>query len=221
VLTQISCAVGLVLAWWELGTSGAVTCWVFTTALTLCIVLTVRGSRFPCPRWLRTSLLGGLAATASVGLLVGLGLAGLAWILTLAATGRAGRWWVRRWLVAEPLLHDVGGSASAAVEPAPDPTLPGPGPSPVSLQGLDDTALCLAWRRSYLQLQQATSASGRLRHVQHRQRLLDELERRDPAGLAAWLASGCRAAGNPLPFLTRSRPAARESDPRPRDDPPR
>jgi hypothetical protein len=219
VLTQISCAVGLALAWWEFGTAGAVTCWVFTTVFTLCVVLTVRGSRFPCTRWLPMTLGGGLAGTASVGLLVGFGLAGLAWILALAATGRAGRWLVRRWLGATRARHEVDRSATASGEPEHAATLPDPAPGPVSLRGLDDTALCLAWRRSYLQLQQATSPSARLRHVQHRQRLLDELDRRDPAGLAAWLASGCRAAGNPLPFLTRSRSTARESGPR-RDDPP-
>jgi hypothetical protein len=38
-----------------------------------------------------------------------------------------------------------------------------------------------------------------------RQRFLDEFERRNSSGLAAWLASGARAAGNPLPYLTESR----------------
>ena len=31
---------------------------------------------------------------------------------------------------------------------------------------------------------------------------LDELERRNASGFAAWLASGPQAAGDPLPYLT-------------------
>jgi len=41
--------------------------------------------------------------------------------------------------------------------------------------------------------------------VQLRQRYLDELQRRCPQGVARWLASGARAAGNPMTYL-ESRP---------------
>ena len=74
------------------------------------------------------------------------------------------------------------------------------------LESLDDDALCLAWRRSFLVLQSARSDRDRLAVVAQRQRYLDELERRSPQALETWLASGARAAGNPLPFLRGHRP---------------
>ena len=42
--------------------------------------------------------------------------------------------------------------------------------------------LCREWRESYEALNQAASSTARLRIVMARQRLLDELERRDPEG---------------------------------------
>jgi hypothetical protein len=41
--------------------------------------------------------------------------------------------------------------------------------------------------------------------VEERQSYLDELERRNATGLAAWLASGARVASNPLPYLVVNR----------------
>jgi hypothetical protein len=66
---------------------------------------------------------------------------------------------------------------------------------------LSDDALSLAWRASFPELQRATSPAQRLRIVTERQEYLDELERRNPRGLAAWLASGARAAGDPKPYV--------------------
>jgi len=39
--------------------------------------------------------------------------------------------------------------------------------------------------------------------VEQRQLYLDEFERRNPTGLAEWLASGARAAGDPTRFIMR------------------
>jgi hypothetical protein len=78
------------------------------------------------------------------------------------------------------------------------------------LSALDDDVLCLAWRRSYLMLGRSTSSSDRLAVVMQRQWYLDELHRRSPGGLTAWLDSGGRASGNPLPYLTDHRS---QSDP--------
>jgi Ca2+/Na+ antiporter len=66
---------------------------------------------------------------------------------------------------------------------------------------LDDRSLCLAWRTTYVALQQALSTPRRLRLVQRRQDLMDELERRNGIGFAAWLASGPRAAGDPSKYI--------------------
>jgi hypothetical protein len=66
---------------------------------------------------------------------------------------------------------------------------------------LDPSALCLAWRRSYLTLRQPLSLASRLLVVKRRQELLDELERRNPSGFTAWLDSGARAAGDPRRYI--------------------
>ncbi|MGW7680712.1 hypothetical protein ACWGID_08245 [Kribbella sp. NPDC054772] len=73
------------------------------------------------------------------------------------------------------------------------------------LDALDDQALCWAWRRSFRLLEAAPSAIERLSVVVQRQQYLDELHRRSPEGLAAWLASGARASGNPLPYVEDAR----------------
>ncbi|ADB30344.1 hypothetical protein Kfla_1241 [Kribbella flavida DSM 17836] len=59
--------------------------------------------------------------------------------------------------------------------------------------------LCRAWTTSSQQLR---SGPGTLPVVRLRQLYLDELERRDPVGFNAWLASSASAAGDPSRFLT-------------------
>ncbi len=76
-----------------------------------------------------------------------------------------------------------------------------PTPLRLSPRALDDAQLCWAWRISYVTLQRSTTPMQRLRVVQQRQHYLDELERRNPAGVAAWLASGARAAGDPSRYV--------------------
>ncbi|MFI5086572.1 MAG: hypothetical protein ACHP7K_11660 [Actinomycetales bacterium] len=71
-----------------------------------------------------------------------------------------------------------------------------------SIHGLKDADLCHAWCASYALLQQARSPALRGYIVALRQAYLDECDARNPAGLAAWLDSGARAAGNPETFLT-------------------
>lgn len=67
---------------------------------------------------------------------------------------------------------------------------------------LSTAELCRQWQDSYEALREAATASARLRIVEARQRCLDELERRDPDGLNAWLASAATAASDPSRFLT-------------------
>ena len=70
---------------------------------------------------------------------------------------------------------------------------------------LTDEQLCHGWRASYVALQQRSSTVQVIAIVEERRKYLDELERRNANGFAAWLASGARAAGNPLPYLVGSR----------------
>ncbi|TDD18002.1 hypothetical protein E1218_26865 [Kribbella turkmenica] len=77
---------------------------------------------------------------------------------------------------------------------------PEPPPGAVSTR-----QLCQEWRESYLSLRQAPTPAARIRIVRARQRCLDELERRDPDGFQAWLASAASAGGDPSRFVTESR----------------
>jgi hypothetical protein len=71
------------------------------------------------------------------------------------------------------------------------------------LRELTDEQLCKRWRASC----KAAQVSGvlRLDALTERQMCLDELERRNAGALAAWLASGPSAWGDPLPYLAGER----------------
>jgi hypothetical protein len=69
------------------------------------------------------------------------------------------------------------------------------------LAGLSDGELCRLWRSTFWELAKQHSADECLTLVTLRQACLDELDRRDPSGLRAWLASGARASGGPERFL--------------------
>jgi hypothetical protein len=66
--------------------------------------------------------------------------------------------------------------------------------------------LCRRWHDSFEDLQNAVTPAARLRVVTARQRCLDELERRDPDGLNAWLSSTASPAGDPSRFVRLVRP---------------
>ena len=69
-----------------------------------------------------------------------------------------------------------------------------------SLAELDDDALCRLWRHTYWQLELQATEAGVLDLVALRQACLDELERRAPSAVHAWLSSGARASGGPERF---------------------
>jgi hypothetical protein len=66
---------------------------------------------------------------------------------------------------------------------------------------LTTSELCTAWITTGQHLRAASSPAA-LPLVRLRQLYLDELERRDPVGFNAWLASSASAAGDPRRFLT-------------------
>jgi hypothetical protein len=78
-------------------------------------------------------------------------------------------------------------------------------------RAMTDRELCREWRHSFVTLQSARTAEELARVVAQRQVFLDEMERRSPTALKAWLDSGARAAGGPERFLTR-RPHDDRSD---------
>ncbi len=78
-----------------------------------------------------------------------------------------------------------------------------PSTAPPTVTQMSNAELCAAWRASYEDLQRTPTPAARARVVARRQAFLDELERRDSSGLAAWLESGARAAGGPDHFLSQ------------------
>lgn len=83
-------------------------------------------------------------------------------------------------------------------------------PDPDGIAGLDDETLCQAWRRSFVHLATCRIPTRRLEIVHLRQVYLDELARRHPAAVRRWLASGARAASNPMRFVDESSRGARD-----------
>jgi len=163
--------------------------------------------------------LGGAAVVAAAGLIAVGGFAGV--LLVLMLVGCSPQLWdaVRsRW----PTV--LGGGPT---EPADDTSVASPLaeslPAPADLRDLDDAELCLVWRHTFVALEAPLPVPHHVEVVLLREAILDELQRRCPAGFEAWLAAGARAPSNPLPYvapLTSPRrrgqgPAARTDDPPP------
>jgi hypothetical protein len=66
---------------------------------------------------------------------------------------------------------------------------------------MSEAELCFTWRRSFQALIESTTPAQRQAVVAVRQACLDELERRNPLALSAWLESGPTPAGGPERFL--------------------
>ncbi|NEA30740.1 hypothetical protein [Streptomyces sp. SID13031] len=122
------------------------------------------------------TVISGILACA--GCVVLLGAAGLGLPVVLGVTSPAAMRWCGRKLGRIPGRRDGGGALTTA-------------------------ELCKHWQDSYEALRVATTAAARLRIVETRQLYLDELERRDPIGLKAWLGENASAAGDPSRFLVR------------------
>lgn len=137
----------------------------------------------------------GTVAFIGLGTLLGASAAVLLLLITAGGSPYATNWCVRR-------LHEHGHPP----EPPARPAAPAPG---AAASSLSDDALCLAWRASFSALQRAQSAAQRLAIIEERRAYLDEIERRNAHGLAAWLASGPRAAGNPSRFVLGDAAAGR------------
>ncbi|MFF0341831.1 hypothetical protein [Kribbella sp. NPDC004875] len=158
----------------------------------------------------RVTLASALVAPAAMGLIAVLGFTGVLIGLLFAVTTPALLSKLPRRQpekkarpTAPPPLPPQPSRSASSTQPPQDTTAPS---RPAhELDALDDQALCWAWRRSFRLLEAAPSAIERLSVVVQRQQYLDELHRRSPEGLAAWLASGARASGNPLPYVEDAR----------------
>ena len=122
-------------------------------------------------------------------------------VLTVTAEPVARR--LRRW---PPLAQLLSPQPSASCDPD-ETSVPGSLPEPPPrCEELSDDALCRGWRTSFAELQNARSVTDRLRLARIRQQYLDEIERRDPQGFAAWFTTGARAGSDPSKFLTTREP---------------
>lgn len=70
---------------------------------------------------------------------------------------------------------------------------------------LADSELCVLWRRTFWQLTSHQAPDALLATVLLRQACLDELTRRNPTAVRAWLESGGRASGGPERFWVTGR----------------
>jgi hypothetical protein len=162
------------------------------------------------PRWAGR---GGLIALAILGYAVAVGLGTLALLGLIVASSP---WFVARLRPAEadepveraePVEKKARSPRPQAKKRPATPPIDLPAvPSYRSavrqtLSELTDEELCLAWRRSFRQLQVATESERRLVMSDVRRAYLDELERRHPEEFAAWIGSGARAAGDPAKFF--------------------
>ncbi|WP_329000836.1 hypothetical protein OHA18_41200 [Kribbella sp. NBC_00709] len=86
---------------------------------------------------------------------------------------------------------------------------------PTDFSELPVEELCLMWRHSFASLQRSPTDDVRLAVVSARDRVLDELERRDPQAFAEWLDSGPRAAGDPTRYFTHQADRGHRPDPGP------
>lgn len=147
--------------------------------------------------------LGGTAAIAVVGLVALLGAWALAVLVLVAGSSPYVLRVCRRRLRLTRSSAPPGGDQAGGEIPIQfdtESTLT----APAEPRSMNDTDLCRAWQTSFIALQRAPSLSHQLGVIEARQNYLDELERRNPQGLTAWLASGARAAGDPSRFVLGS-----------------
>jgi hypothetical protein len=95
---------------------------------------------------------------------------------------------------------DPASTATTGAPSHPDETLGWPSPDGRPLETLDDADLFKLWRRTFWELERQPSVEELAWLVELRQSCLDELSRRNPTAMAAWLSSGARASGGPERF---------------------
>ena len=198
----------VVIAAVSLGLSCSMTVWGVRSSLALLVSFTftaavILGVITERPATgVHTGIAAGICLAAGVGLVAALGWVGFLIVVAMLATSPAlrtrlgGRWGLRRPPAARLDDTRVPAEDEDSFEPVQRVER-----EPADLRTLDDAALCLAWRRSFVRLETQRGAAARLAIVEQRQRYLDELQRRHGAAFQTWLESGARASGNPLPYL--------------------
>jgi hypothetical protein len=140
-------------------------------------------------------LAGGILATALVAFLPLAAVNGGLAVVVVVLAGLTSPWCLVR---VGRFMRAGRGSSWTEIPPEDRPV----GLSPTSqYSGMTDASLCQAWRASFAELVGVVDPTDRARVVRLRQDHLDELLRRHPEPVRAWLATGPRAAGGPERFL--------------------
>lgn len=144
------------------------------------------------------------ACTVVAGLVVVAGPVSAVAVGLLVAVTAGWLWWRRR--PGPPARDEVQAHRRALLPPADAVSAAPPRAAqalPTIRPGSASTQeLCAAWCSSYWVLRELPPGPGRVQLVCIRECLLDELERRDPAGFHRWLDTGARAGSDPSRFLT-------------------
>ena len=150
------------------------------------------------------------------GMVLLMGPAAGAVLLVLGLVVSATWWWRGSAHPARGRLLRAGGARTAPRSASPRgrvlplqdaPSRPAaPMPWSVPIPGnLSTPQLCLAWQHTYFALLELPPGAPSDEIVRVRQRLLDEIERRDPEGFGRWLDTGARAGSNPGRYLASGR----------------
>lgn len=167
----------------------------------------------PGELWKATVRVAAVSGAVGVAVVASISVAGPLAVLTLFVAAASSPWVVggmRRVYTRQPDGPTSAGTQRIAdpgdaVAPPRDLTaLPGHG-----VERLSDKELCKAWRESFRVLLDAIEPRAKCRVVRLRQTYLEELERRHPDALEAWLASHPRPSAGPEKYL---RPAGGDRD---------
>ncbi len=175
--------------------------------VTVCLWQSEDADRHPRARWhviVRNAVVVGAAVGAYVGYSILWGPGGLILLILVLASSPCAVHAYGRWLDSVPAPSSAQLDIMARALSYASPEYLTFQPS-LGVAAFTDEELCQSWQASYTALQDQSTAPQMATTVAERQAYLDELERRHPRGFASWLASGARAPGNPLPYLTRGR----------------
>jgi hypothetical protein len=201
---------------------------VFVGAATLSVAMVLPFAEEPISRpmrWVELALGAGVGAVGVQGWATWVGWWALLVVAVLAATSP----WAVAALPGLRARWETGTTPVPAATAVPPTGTPGPVAGPVDmslyevlleeveaegddgpgdegdpgLRSLDVEQLCRRWLNSFARLRAAPTPEQVLAVTRERDELLRELTRRDPEGVAAWLAAGPRATGDPRRYLRR------------------
>ena len=146
----------------------------------------------------------GVVVVANIGFLSFWGARGLVLIIAVHVLAPSalrvlpnGWSWAVRGLLHRPCAPEPGKAVSGV---SPGPLTPA---STLEVPDhLSDEDLCLAWQSSLRALATCRTVEQLLTVVEGREACLDELERRDPLAVQAWLHNGARPASPPITYFS-------------------